>query len=88
MNRVNEGVAALLRGVIGFYRFWLSPWLGRSCRFMPTCSVYAQEALAQHGPWRGGWLALRRICRCHPWGGMGYDPVPDAHGRRRRKSDE
>lgn len=69
-------LAALLHGAIGFYRFWLSPFLGRQCRFEPTCSVYAQQAIARHGSWRGGGLALQRICRCHPWGGMGYDPVP------------
>lgn len=69
-------IVALLRGAIGFYRFWLSPWLGQSCRFDPSCSAYAQQALTRHGPWRGSALALRRICRCHPWGGMGYDPVP------------
>ena len=48
------------------------------CRYLPTCSDYAQEALAEHGPVAGGWLALKRIGRCHPWGGSGYDPVPEA----------
>ena len=59
------------------YRLFLSPWLGHSCRFQPTCSVYALEALERHGALRGGWLALRRIGRCHPWGGSGIDEVPD-----------
>lgn len=59
------------------YRLLLSPWLGHSCRFEPTCSVYALEALERHGALRGGWLALRRIARCHPWGGSGVDNVPD-----------
>ncbi|MDF0602574.1 membrane protein insertion efficiency factor YidD [Psychromarinibacter sp. C21-152] len=59
------------------YRLLLSPWLGHSCRFHPTCSVYALEALEKHGAFRGGWLALRRIARCNPWGGSGVDNVPD-----------
>lgn len=58
------------------YKLTLSPWFGRQCRFMPTCSDYAAEALIQHGPVKGGLLAARRLCRCHPWGGSGYDPVP------------
>lgn len=58
------------------YRLVLSPILGPSCRFLPTCSEFAIEALERHGPWRGTWLAVRRVARCHPWGGSGYDPVP------------
>ena len=58
------------------YKLTLSPWIGRQCRFLPSCSDYAAEALIAHGPWRGGWLAARRLCRCHPWGGVGYDPPP------------
>ena len=58
------------------YKLTLSPWIGRQCRYLPTCSDYAAEALVLHGPVRGGWLAARRLCRCHPWGGSGYDPVP------------
>ncbi len=58
------------------YRLVLSPFLGHACRFQPTCSVYALDALERHGALRGGWLALRRIGRCHPWGSSGYDPVP------------
>ncbi|HVG48863.1 MAG TPA: membrane protein insertion efficiency factor YidD [Rubellimicrobium sp.] len=59
------------------YRLVLSPWLGHECRFTPTCSAYALEALQKHGAAKGGWLALRRIGRCHPWGGFGVDDVPD-----------
>ena len=58
------------------YRLIFSPWVGHNCRFQPTCSAYALEALRTHGGLRGGWLALRRILRCHPWGGMGVDDVP------------
>ena len=59
------------------YRAVFSPWVGHNCRYEPTCSRYALEALEKHGALRGGWLALRRILRCNPWGGAGYDPVPD-----------
>ncbi|MFW5641870.1 MAG: membrane protein insertion efficiency factor YidD [Roseicyclus sp.] len=61
---------------IRFYRLVLSPWLGHSCRFHPSCSAYAIEALETHGPLRGLWLTLRRLARCAPWGGSGHDPVP------------
>ncbi|PZQ49930.1 MAG: membrane protein insertion efficiency factor YidD [Rhodovulum sulfidophilum] len=59
------------------YRLVLSPWVGMHCRYHPTCSAYALEALARHGALRGSWLAARRILRCHPWGGSGIDEVPD-----------
>jgi hypothetical protein len=68
--------ARLLALPIHAYRLVLSPWLGMDCRFQPTCSAYALEALEKHGALRGGWLAVRRILRCHPGGGSGYDPVP------------
>ena len=58
------------------YKLTLSPLVGRHCRYLPTCSDYAAEALIDHGPWRGGLLAARRFARCHPWGGSGYDPPP------------
>lgn len=59
------------------YRAVFSPWVGHNCRYDPTCSAYALEALEKHGAIKGGWLAARRIARCHPWGGMGVDDVPD-----------
>lgn len=68
--------AWLLSLPVRAYRLLLSPWVGHGCRFQPTCSVYALDALERHGAIRGGWLALRRILRCNPWGGSGYDPVP------------
>lgn len=72
-----RGIAtALLVLPIRFYQLAISPHLGANCRFTPTCSQYAIEALRTHGPLKGLWLALRRISRCHPWGGSGYDPVP------------
>ena len=69
-------LARLLSLPIRAYRLVLSPWVGRSCRFDPTCSAYALEALETHGGIKGAWLALRRIARCHPWGGSGVDDVP------------
>ncbi len=72
----------LLLGLIAAYRYLLSPYLGAHCRFHPTCSAYAQEAISRHGAWRGGWMALRRIARCHPWHAGGYDPVPDPQQKK------
>jgi putative membrane protein insertion efficiency factor len=68
--------AFILRGGIWLYRHSLSYFLGRQCRFLPSCSAYADEAIRVHGPLKGSSLALRRACRCHPWGGSGFDPVP------------
>jgi putative membrane protein insertion efficiency factor len=67
----------LLIALVQLYRWFLSPLLGQNCRFYPSCSCYAQEALSRHGALQGSWLAARRICRCHPWNPGGYDPVPD-----------
>ena len=61
---------------IRMYQLFISPWLPPACRYVPTCSQYAIEALRKHGPFKGLWLAVKRILRCHPWGGSGYDPVP------------
>jgi putative membrane protein insertion efficiency factor len=63
--------------IVRFYQVVLGPLLPASCRYVPSCSVYAIEALEKHGPWRGGLLAVRRILRCHPFRPGGYDPVPD-----------
>ena len=70
-----------VRGDLRAYKLTLSPLIGRQCRYLPTCSEYAAEALIGHGAWRGSWLAARRLCRCNPWGGSGYDPVPQPRGK-------
>jgi len=64
---------------IRFYQVAISPWLPSSCRYTPSCSAYGIEALKKHGFFRGGWLTMKRIARCNPWGGSGYDPVPENH---------
>ncbi|PZX12263.1 hypothetical protein LX81_03670 [Palleronia aestuarii] len=69
--------ARILAIPVHAYRLFLSPWVGHNCRFQPTCSAYALEALRRHGAWRGGFLTIRRLARCHPWGGSGIDDVPD-----------
>jgi putative membrane protein insertion efficiency factor len=63
--------------IVRLYRVAISPWLGGNCRFDPTCSSYALQALQRYGILRGSWLAMKRIGRCHPWGGSGFDPVPE-----------
>ena len=85
-RRMSPGAWALALPVRA-YRLLFSPWVGHNCRYQPTCSAYALEALARHGALKGGWLTLRRLARCHPWGSSGYDPVPGAdpdHDSRRR----
>ncbi|MDO5102574.1 MAG: membrane protein insertion efficiency factor YidD [Lautropia sp.] len=71
-------MARLLMGLVRGYQVGVSGFLPPRCRFVPSCSSYALEALRIHGAVRGSWLACRRICRCHPWGGHGFDPVPPA----------
>jgi len=66
----------ILLMIIGVYRKAISPALRPACRYTPTCSAYAEEAIRRHGALRGSWLTVRRIGRCHPWGGTGHDPVP------------
>jgi putative membrane protein insertion efficiency factor len=69
-------MSRLFLALIRAYRYLLSPWWGTSCRYTPTCSEYALEAIERHGALRGSWLAMRRIGRCHPWHAGGFDPVP------------
>lgn len=78
-------VRAALLGLIRLYQLTLSPWLGNPCRYEPTCSRYAAEAIERHGAVRGVWLAAKRLGRCHPWGGSGYDPVPALDGPPARR---
>ena len=73
----NRLVGVVMLALISFYRQWISPLIGPRCRFIPTCSAYGIEAIERHGPWRGGWLTLRRLLRCHPFTPCGCDPVPD-----------
>jgi putative membrane protein insertion efficiency factor len=75
-NAVSTALAWPLIQLVRLYRVAISPWLGANCRFDPTCSSYAIEALRTYGILKGSWLAAKRIGRCHPWGGSGYDPVP------------
>ncbi len=77
-----------MQGVVRGYQLLISPLLPPSCRYLPSCSDYAIEALARHGALRGSGLALRRLCRCHPWGGSGYDPVPQCKSAEAARAAE
>ncbi len=77
--------AYLVAVPIHLYRYLISPLLGPGCRYLPSCSEYALEALARHGALTGGWLAVRRLLRCHPWGDSGHDPVPQRVGGARAR---
>lgn len=66
-----------LIGLVKFYQRFISPFTPSACRYSPTCSQYTLEALQKHGPLKGSWLGIKRIARCQPWGGSGYDPVPE-----------
>lgn len=72
----------LLQAPVHAYRWTLKPLVGWECRHLPTCSAYALDAIEVNGAWRGGWLALARLCRCHPWGSSGFDPAPDIRAER------
>lgn len=80
LRRIYEGfkkvLVFLLIIPVRFYQWVVSPMIGPSCRYTPTCSVYSVQALKKHGPFKGLWLATKRILSCNPWGGSGYDPVP------------
>jgi putative membrane protein insertion efficiency factor len=74
-------MALIFLGLIRVYQLSVSMILGRRCRYLPTCSDYAAEAIRRHGAWAGFWLGLARVSRCHPWGGEGFDPVPEEFPR-------
>ncbi len=74
-------IVTALRVLVRAYRYAVSPMLPPACRFHPSCSEYAEEAIVRHGAWRGSWLAARRVCRCGPWHPGGFDPVPDRTDR-------
>lgn len=78
----------ILTGLIRGYQYVISPLLPAACRYQPTCSNYGIQAIQRFGVLRGGWLTLKRLGRCHPWGGHGYDPVPDADGTPKSGSDQ
>jgi len=80
---IGKPVTVILQRLVRGYQLLISPVLPGSCRYYPTCSSYAIEALGRHGPLKGGWLAVRRISRCHPWGGSGLDPVPGSELAKR-----
>lgn len=73
---IKKSLIWLMVGLIKFYQAAISPYLPPSCRYTPTCSAYGIEAIRKHGPIKGGWLTIKRIASCNPWGGSGYDPVP------------
>lgn len=73
---IKKLISKILLALIRFYQTCISPLTPPSCRFTPTCSQYAVEAIRKYGPFKGSWLAFKRILRCNPWGGSGYDPVP------------
>jgi uncharacterized protein len=73
MSRI---LSKFMIGLIRVYQYTISPYLPPSCRYTPTCSAYGIEAILKHGPFKGGWLTLKRVASCNPWGGSGYDPVP------------
>lgn len=76
LNLFREGIVTLLIIPVKLYQWFLSPFLGASCRYTPTCSAYTIEALKKHGPFKGLYLSIKRILSCNPWGGHGHDPVP------------
>ncbi len=76
IQAISKAVGSVMIGLIKVYQWTLSPLIGKACRYTPTCSNYGIEAIRKYGPIKGGWLTLKRILSCNPWGGSGYDPVP------------
>lgn len=86
-QRIKRNLETIIRAFllypIKFYKFFLSPWVGQHCRFYPTCSTYAIEAIQTHGCTQGSWLAVKRLARCHPWCEGGVDPIPNLIHKQR-----
>jgi len=82
LKSITKIVAVPFIWLVRFYQVAISPYTPSSCRYSPTCSSYTLEALQKHGAFKGGWLAIKRIGSCHPWGGSGYDPVPDKNNKK------
>ncbi|MGN6640971.1 MAG: membrane protein insertion efficiency factor YidD [Mucilaginibacter sp.] len=76
INILKSIIGGIFLILIRIYQYFISPITGPACRYTPSCSQYGAEAIKKHGAFKGGWLTIKRICRCHPWGGHGYDPVP------------
>lgn len=87
MTKFNVFCSTLFIGIIKFYKKAVSPWLPGACRYEPTCSEYMIEAIHQYGAWYGLILGFKRIGRCHPWGGSGYDPVPKQNKSQKNDTD-
>jgi len=84
LKKILKTLAIPFIWLVRFYQAAISPYLPASCRFTPTCSHYTIEALQKHGVLKGGWLSIKRISSCHPWGRSGYDPVPDAKNNNKK----
>jgi len=76
MKAIFKPLSWLMIALVKIYQYLISPFLPNACRYTPTCSTYSVEAIKKHGPFKGGWLSIKRIASCNPWGGHGYDPVP------------
>ncbi|MCF8307623.1 MAG: membrane protein insertion efficiency factor YidD [Bacteroidales bacterium] len=87
MKKVKPFLGKIMIGFIRFYQYAISPYTPGSCRYVPTCSAYGVEAISKHGPLRGGKLAIKRFASCNPWGGSGYDPVPEKSDNSWKKQE-
>ncbi|MFO8066041.1 MAG: membrane protein insertion efficiency factor YidD [Bacteroidales bacterium] len=86
VNFLKKLLMLLFIGIIKFYKYAISPFFLPSCRYQPSCSQYGIEAVQKHGPFRGGWLTIKRFSSCHPWGGSGFDPVPEKINKKKKNN--